>query len=99
MTTAIDKRERVYTFSFTVDWFHTVHEVAPTRIPPNAAPYLAHRFGTISRSQRSATRNQSPAAAALVNAAKMLMRTAYEAASGRSPNVCARITNNGLPGG
>ena len=51
------------------------------------------------RSQRSATRNQSPAAAALVTAANRLIRTAYDAASGSRPKVWARMTNSGLPGG
>ena len=38
MTSAIESSETVYTFSFTTDWFHTVHEVAPTSTPPIAAP-------------------------------------------------------------
>src|ERR687898_83243 len=58
MTSAIESSDTVYTFSFTTDWFHTVHEVAPTRAPPSAAPYRAHRLATMPRSQRSATRNQ-----------------------------------------
>ncbi len=37
MTSAIERSETVYTFSLTVDWFHTLHDVAPTRTPPNAA--------------------------------------------------------------
>jgi hypothetical protein len=57
-------------------WFHTVHEVAPTRTPAKAAEYRAHRSGTISLSQRSETRNQKPAAAALVLAENRLMRSA-----------------------
>src|SRR5919108_3890985 len=51
------------------------------------------------RSQRSATRNKTPADAALVTAANKLMRTAYAAESGSRPKVCARMTNSGLPGG
>src|SRR5919112_2529016 len=99
MTTAIDRSDRVYTFSLTVDWFHTVHDVALTRIPANAAAYRVHRCGTIPLSQRSATRNHRPAEAALVTAAKRLIRTAYEAASGIRPNTWARMTKRGLPGG
>jgi hypothetical protein len=34
-----------------------------------------------------------------VTAAKRLIRTAYEAASGSRPKVCARMTKSGLPGG
>ena len=37
ITSAIESSETVYTFSLTVDWFHTVQEVAPTSTPPNAA--------------------------------------------------------------
>ena len=51
------------------------------------------------RSQRSATRNQSAAAPALVTAANRLIRAAYDSASGSSPNVWARMTKSGLPGG
>ncbi len=76
MTRAMEKSETVYTFSLTVLWFQTDHEVAPTSTPPNAAAYRAQRTETIPRSQRSATRNQNPAAAALVTAAKRLIRTA-----------------------
>ena len=95
----MERSETVYTFSFTVDWFHTVHEVAPTSTPPNAAPYRAQRWGTMPRSQRSATRNQNPAAPALVTAAKRLIRAAYAPASGSRPKVWARMTKSGLPGG
>ena len=51
------------------------------------------------RSQRSAIRNQRAAEAALVNAAKRLIRLAYSPASGSNPQVCARITKSGFPGG
>ena len=34
----MERSETVYTFSFTTDWFQTVHEVAPVSAPPNAAP-------------------------------------------------------------
>ena len=64
------------TFSFTVAWFHTVQLMAPTSVPAAAAEYRAHATGTTARSHRSATRNQSPAAAALVTAANRLIRTA-----------------------
>ena len=30
--------DTVYTFSFTVDWFHTVQAKAPTSTPAAAAP-------------------------------------------------------------
>jgi hypothetical protein len=99
MTSAIESSETVYTFSFTTDWFHTLHEVAPTRAPPIAAPCRAHRLGTMPRSQRSATRNQNTAAPALVTAANRLIRTAYDSASGSSPKTWARTTNSGFPGG
>jgi hypothetical protein len=66
----------VYTFSFTVDWFQTVHIVAPTSTPAKAATSRGTRAGTMAWSHRSATRNQRPAAAALVTAANRLMRTA-----------------------
>src|SRR5439155_8949530 len=49
--------------------------------------------------RRSLTRNQDPAAIALVTAASRLMRMAYPAASGSSPHVWAISTNSGLPGG
>ena len=35
---AIESSETVYTFSFTVDWFHTVQLMAPTKMPAKAAP-------------------------------------------------------------
>ena len=85
MTSAVESSETVYTFSFTVDWFHTVHIVALTRTPAKAAASRAQRIGTTSRIQRSATRNQSPAESALVSAAKRLMRAAYDSLSGRAP--------------
>ena len=75
-TSAVESMETVYTFSFTVDWFHTVQVSAPTRMPANAAASRAQRTGTTSRIQRSATRKRSPAVAALVKAANRLMRTA-----------------------
>src|SRR5437868_4475018 len=99
MTRAIEKSETVYTFSFTVDWFHTDHDVAPTSTPPNAAAKRAQRLVTIPRSHRSATRNQKPAAPALVKAANRLIRSAYDLASGSRPKVWAEMVNNGLPGG
>jgi hypothetical protein len=43
ITMAMESSETVYTFSLTVDWFHTVQQVAPTSTPPSAAPYRAHR--------------------------------------------------------
>src|SRR4029077_11795529 len=99
MQRAMDMSETVYTFSFTVDWFHTVHDVAPTSTPANAAAHRAQRTVTIGWSQRSATRNQQVVATALQTAAKRLIRTANEAASGSSANVCARMVNSGFPGG
>src|SRR5690606_15774508 len=91
--------EMVYTFSFTVDWFHTVQLRAPARTPANAAARRGPRAGRIGRIQRSATRNQNPAPAADVTAAKRLIRLAYSAASGISPQTCAMRVNSGLPGG
>src|SRR5436190_7543620 len=99
ITSAIDSSDTVYTFSFTVLWFHTVHEVALTRTPAQAAAYRAQRTCTMPRSHRSATRNQNPDAAALVVAANRFTRSAYDAASGSRPKVWARMTNSGLPGG
>src|SRR5216117_1163534 len=58
-----------------------------------------HSAGTNERSQRSATRNQQPAETALVTAANRLIRCAYPATSGSSPNTCAISTNSGFPGG
>jgi hypothetical protein len=76
-TRAMENRLNVYTFSFTTDWFHTVNEVAPTSAPAKAAPIRAHRTsGTMSRRNRSATRNSRPAARALVTAANRLIRRA-----------------------
>ena len=89
----------MYTFSFTVDWFHTVQEVAQTSVPAAAARRRPQRTGTMLRSQRSATRNQSAADTALPKAAKRLIRFAYSPASGRRPQVWARMTKSGLPGG
>jgi hypothetical protein len=34
---AMERSEMVYTYSFTVLWFHTVQLVAPTSVPPAAA--------------------------------------------------------------
>src|ERR1043166_8938124 len=96
---AIESSETVYTFSFTVDWFHTVHEVAPTSTPAKAAAQRTHRTLMMGWSQRSATRNQRPEARALVTAANRLIRTAYDAASGSRPKVWASRVNSGLPGG
>ena len=87
VTSAIDSIETVYTFSFTVDWFHTVHEVAETSVPAAAARSRPQRTGTMVRSQRSATRNQSAAETAPPKAAKRLMRLAYSPARGSRPQV------------
>ena len=76
MTSAIENIETVYTFSLTVDWFQTVQVVAATRTPAAVAARRAPRSGTIGRSHRSSTRNQQAAEAALVIAAKRLIRTA-----------------------
>ena len=73
---AILSSDTVYTFSLTVDWFHTVHAMALAKMPANAAPSRGSRAGRMLRSQRSATRNQNPAPAALVNAANRLIRLA-----------------------
>src|SRR2546429_4203522 len=95
----MDRSDSVYTFSFTTDWFHTVNAVAATSAPATAARRRGRRAGTHSRIRRSLTRNQDPAAIALVTAASRLMRMAYPAASGSSPHVWAISTNSGLPGG
>ena len=76
VTRAIEKSDTVYTFSLTVDWFHTVHENADTTMPLVAATRRAQRTGTMSWSHRSATRNHRPADAAEVTAANRLRRTA-----------------------
>src|SRR5437762_7580484 len=88
-TSAIESSDSVYTFSFTTDWFQTVNAVAAASAPATAARRRGRRAGTHSRIQRSLTRNQHPAAIALVNAASRLMRIAYPAASGNKPQVCA----------
>src|SRR5256886_15464280 len=98
-TSAIDKSDSVYTFSFTTDWFHTVTAVAALRAPPPAASRRGSRAGTQLRIHRSPTRNQHPAATALVTAASRLIRSAYAAASGSRPHVWAISVNRGLPGG
>src|SRR5229473_1822480 len=98
-TSAIESSDSVYTFSFTTDWFQTVNAAAAASAPATAARRRGRRAGTHSRIQRSLTRNQHPAAIALVKAASRLMRIAYPAASGNKPQVCAISTNNGLPGG
>ena len=36
ITSEMESSETVYTFSFTVLWFQTDHEVAPTSTPPKA---------------------------------------------------------------
>ena len=89
----------MYTFSFTTDWFHTVNAVAEQIAPASAASRRGHVAGTHARIKRSPTRNQHPAATALVTAARRLIRIAYPAASGSRPQTCARIVNSGLPGG
>ena len=89
----------MYTFSFTTDWFHTVNAVAAQTAPASAASRRGHTAVTHARTRRSPTRNQHPAATALVAAASRLMRIAYPAASGSRPQVCAMIVNSGLPGG
>ena len=66
----------MYTFSFTTDWFHTVNAVADETAPASAASRRGHTAGTMGRSQRSPTRNQNPAANALVTAASRLIRWA-----------------------
>src|SRR5688500_324460 len=68
-------------------------------VPASAAASRAQRTGTAVRSHRSDTRNQSAAVTALVAAAKRLIRTAYDAASGSSPQTCAISVKSGLPGG
>src|SRR6266702_1248756 len=79
-TSAMERSERVYTFSFTTDWFHTVNAVAATSAPATAASRRGSRAGTQARIQRSPIRNQHPAAIALVVAASRLIRSAYAAA-------------------
>ena len=75
-TSAMDKSDSVYTFSFTTDWFHTVNAVAAHSAPATAARRRGSRAGTQPRIQRSPTRNQHPAATALVTAASKLIRSA-----------------------
>src|SRR5213592_3896803 len=75
-TSAIESSDSVYTFSFTTDWFQTVNAVAAASAAATAARRRGRRAGTHSRIQRSLTRNQHPAAIALVNAASRLMRIA-----------------------
>ncbi len=58
-----------------------------------------HRCSTTRDRIRSATRNQSPAASALVSAASRLTRIATEGAIGSSANTRAISTNSGFPGG
>src|SRR5437764_4569337 len=94
----MDRSDSVYTFSFTTDWFHTVNAVAALSAPATAARRRGSRAGTQLRIQRSPTRNQHPAAIALVTAASRLIRSAYAAASGNRPQVWAISVNNGLPG-
>src|SRR6267378_5568678 len=98
-TRAIESSDSVYTFSFTTDWFHTVNAVAEATAPARAARRRGSRAGTHARIQRSLTRNQHPAAIALVTAASRLIRMAYPAASGSRPHTWAISTNRGLPGG
>src|SRR2546429_6455133 len=75
-TSAMESSDSVYTFSFTTDWSQTVNAVAAASAPATAARRRGRRAGTHSRIQRSLTRNQHPAAIALVNAASRLMRIA-----------------------
>src|SRR5256712_14052187 len=98
-TSAMDSSDTVYTFSFTTDWFHTVNAVAATSAPATAARRRGSRAGTHARIQRSLTRNQHPAAIALVTPASRLIRIAYPAASGNKPQAWAMSTDSGLPGG
>src|SRR5437016_12528821 len=98
-TSAIDKSDSVYTFSFTTDWFHTVNAVAALGAPATAARRRGSRAGTQLRIHRSPTRNQHPAATALVTAASRLIRSAYAAARGKRPQVWAISVNSGFPGG
>src|SRR5438046_9329551 len=95
-TSAIESSDSVYTFSFTTDWFQTVNAVAAASAPATAARRRGRRAGTHSRIQRSLTRNQHPAAIALVNAARRLMRIAYPAASGHKPQGCPLSQHNGV---
>ena len=76
-----------------------MNAVAEQIAPASAASRRGHTAGTHARIQRSPTRNQHPAATALVTPASRLMRIAYPAASGSSPQTCAMIVNSGLPGG
>src|SRR3989441_5266915 len=98
-TSAMESSDSVYTFSFTTDWFHTVNAVAAASAPATAARRRGSWAGTHARIQRSLTRNQHPAAIALVTAASRLIRMAYPAASGSKPHTWAISTNRGLPGG
>ena len=95
----MESRDTVYTFSFTVDWFHTVQEVAEISVPAAAARSRPQRTGTMLRSHRSAIRNQRAAETALPKAAKRLIRMAYSLASGSNPQAWAMMTKSGLPGG
>ena len=76
-----------------------MNAVPATSAPAAAASRRGSRAGTQPRIQRSPTRNQQPAAIALVVAASRLTRMANPAASGRRPQTCAIIVNSGLPGG
>src|SRR2546428_249462 len=96
---APESGDGVYPFSFTPDGSHRVNGGAEKTAPASAASRRGHMAGTHARSKRSPTRNQHPAATALVTAASKLIRIAYPAASGSKPQTCARIVNSGLPGG
>src|SRR2546428_12783518 len=98
-TSAIESSDSVYTFSFTTDWFQTVNAVAAASAPATAARRRGRRAGTHSRLQRSLTRNQHPAAIALGNAARRVMRIADPAPGGHQPPGGAVSTNNGVAGG
>src|SRR5437868_14260097 len=98
-TSAIDKIDSVYTIVFTTDWFHSVNAVDALSAPATAASRRGSWAGTQLRIHRSPTRNQHPAATALVTAASRLIRSAYAAASGIRPHVWAMSVNSGLPGG
>src|SRR5687768_15614275 len=91
----------VYTFSFTLLWFHTVYAVPDTHTAVNAPTRRTVSLGVNDDRMRCTTRNQKNAAPALMNAENRLMRTATESPSGDSSSSHARAssTNSGFPGG
>src|SRR5256885_12229123 len=94
---AMERRLKVYTFSFTTDWFHTVNAVAAHSAPARAASRRGHVAGTMLRRNRSPIRNQQPAATAPGNAAERIMGTPGFAAHGVIPPASAHSREYAVP--